>query len=70
MTPEEWDDYIRDKRPEPGTFTKNEHWGDRGFPYGDEANYKTRQGIIDMPEDQLTHQAFFRGWMDARKELG
>ena len=70
MTPEEWDIFIADKRPEPGTYSKNEDWGERGFPYGEEANYTYRQGIIDMPEDQLTHQAFFRGWMDARKELG
>ena len=70
MTPEEWDIHIKDKRPEPGTYSKNEDWGPRGFPYGDEANYSYRQGIIDMPEDQLINSPAFKGWMAARKELG
>jgi len=62
MTPEEWDIYISDKRPEPGTYAKNEHWGDRGFPYG--VDYEYRSGIIDMPEESLTKQAFFRGFKE------
>jgi len=70
MTPEEWDDYIKDKRPEPGTYAKNEDWGERGFPYGDEANYTYRQGIKDMPNEELNNSPFFKGWMAARKELG
>jgi len=60
MTPEEWDIYIADKRPEPGTYSKNEDWGERGFPYG--ADYKTRDGAIDIPEDSLASQAFYKGW--------
>ena len=60
MTPEEWDIYIADKRPEPGTYSKNEDWGDRGFPYG--SDYKTRDGAIDIPEDSLASQAFHKGW--------
>ena len=60
MTPEEWDIYIADKRPEPGTYSKNEDWGERGFPYG--ADYKTREGAIDIPEDSLASQAFYKGW--------
>ena len=60
MTPEEWDIYIADKRPEPGTYSKNEDWGDRGFPYG--SDYKTRDGAIDIPEDSLASQAFYKGW--------
>ena len=62
MTPEEWDIYIADKRPEPGTYSKNEDWGDRGFPYG--VDYEYRSGIIDMPEESLTKQAFFRGFKE------
>ena len=61
MTPEEWDIYIADKRPEPGTYAKNEHWGSKGFPYG--VDYEYRSGIIDMPEESLTQQAFFKGWV-------
>ena len=60
MTPEEWDIYIADKKPEPGTYSKNEDWGDRGFPYGND--YKTRDGAIDIPEDSLASQAFYKGW--------
>jgi len=60
MTPEEWDDYTRNMKPEPGTYAKNEDWGERGFPYG--ADYTYRQGAIEMPEDPLTSQAFNRGW--------
>ena len=60
MTPEEWDIYIADKRPEPGTYSKNEDWGERGFPYG--VDYKTRDGAIDIPEDSLASQAFYKGW--------
>ena len=52
MTPEEWDDYTRNMKPEPGTYAKNEDWGERGFPYG--ADYTYRQGAIEMPEDPLT----------------
>ena len=65
MTPEEWDIYIADKRPEPGTYSKNEDWGDRGFPYG--SDYKTRDGAIDIPEDSLASQAFYKGWFAGGK---
>ena len=60
MTPEEWDIYIADKKPEPGPYSKNEDWGARGFPYGND--YKTRDGAIDIPEDSLASQAFYKGW--------
>ena len=62
MTPEEWDIYIADKRPEPGTYSKNEDWGDRGFPYG--SDYKTTEGPIDFPEDSLTTQAMHKGFKE------
>ena len=62
MTPEEWDIYIADKRPEPGTYSKNEDWGDRGFPYG--SDYKTREGPIDFPEDSPTTQAMHKGFKE------
>jgi len=62
MTPEEWDDYTRNMKPEPGTYAKNEDWGERGFPYG--ADYTYRQGSIDIPEDSLTSQAIHRGWKE------
>ena len=65
MTPEEWDIYIADKRPEQGTYAENEHWGERGFPYG--VDYEYRTGIIDMPEESLTEQAFFRGWVEGAR---
>ena len=62
MTPEEWDIYIADKRPEPGTYSKNEDWGEKGFPYG--SDYKTREGPIDFPEDSLTTQAMHKGFKE------
>ena len=62
MTPEEWDDYTRNMKPEPGTYAKNEDWGERGFPYG--ADYTYRQGAIPMPEDPLTSQAIHKGWKE------
>ena len=62
MTPEEWDDYTRNMKPEPGTYAKNEDWGERGFPYG--ADYTYRQGSIDIPEDSLTSQAIHKGWKE------
>jgi len=62
MTPDEWDVYIADKRPEPGTYSKNEDWGDRGFPYG--SDYKTTEGPIDFPEDSLTTQAMHKGFKE------
>ena len=62
MTPEEWDIYIVDKRPEPGTYSKNEDWGEKGFPYG--SDYKTREGPIDFPEDSLTTQAMHKGFKE------
>ena len=62
MTPEEWDDYTRNMKPEPGTYAKNEDWGERGFPYG--ADYTYRQGAIEMPEDPLTSQAIRKGWKE------
>ena len=61
-TPEEWDIYIADKKPEPGTYSKNEDWGERGFPYG--VDYKTREGPIDFPEDSLTSQAMYKGFKE------
>jgi hypothetical protein len=61
-TPEEWDIYIADKKPEPGTYSKNEDWGERGFPYG--VDYKTREGPIDFPEDSLTSQAMHKGFKE------
>jgi len=62
MTPEEWDDYSRNLKPEPGTYSKNEDWGERGFPYG--SDYITREGAIDFPEDSLTTQAMHRGFKE------
>ena len=62
ITPEEWDIYITDKKPEPGTYSKNEDWGERGFPYG--VDYKTREGPIDFPEDSLTSQAMYKGFKE------
>jgi hypothetical protein len=62
MTPGEWDTFIADKRPEPGTYSKNEDWGERGFPYG--ADYKTTEGPIDFPEDSLTTQAMHKGFKE------
>jgi len=62
MTPEEWDDYTRNMKPEPGTYAKNEDWGERGFPYG--ADYTYRQGSIDIPEDSLTSQVIHKGWKE------
>jgi|TARA_R110000824_G_scaffold391979_1_gene590110 hypothetical protein len=62
MTPEEWDDYIKDKRPEPGTYSKNEDWGPRGFPYG--PDYKYREGRKDMPNEELIKSAAFKGWKE------
>ena len=62
MTPEEWDIYIADKRPEPGTYSKNEDWGEKGFPYG--SDYKTREGPIDFPDDSLTTKAMHKGFKE------
>ena len=68
MTPEEWDDYSRNLKPEQGSFSKNEtdeSWGERGFPYGPDYTY--RQGNLDMPEESLSKQAFFKGWVAGDK---
>ena len=62
MTPEEWDIYIADKKPEPGTYSKNEDWGEKGFPYG--SDYKTREGPIDFPDDSLTTKAMHKGFKE------
>ena len=62
MTPEEWDIYIADKRPEPGTYSKNENWGPRGFPYG--PDYKYREGRKDMPTEELIRTPEFKGWKE------
>jgi hypothetical protein len=60
MTPEEWDDYTRNMKPEPGTFAKGEDWGDKGFPYG--ADYKYREGNKDT--DEISDPAFLKGWVE------
>jgi len=60
MTPEEWDDYTRNMKPEPGTFAKGEDWGDKGFPYG--ADYKYREGNKDT--DEISDPAFLKGWIE------
>ena len=62
MTPEEWDDYTLNMKPEPGSFAEGEDWGEKGFPYG--SDYKTREGPIDFPEDSPTTQAMHKGFKE------
>ena len=57
MTPEEWDNYIVGMKPIPGSYSKNESWGNREFPYGNQ--YKYRDGPID---DIDTADPVYKGW--------
>ena len=63
MTPEEWDDYTRNMKPEPGSFAEGEDWGEKGFPYG--AEYKYREGNKDSNQALTTQTAAFqKGWVE------
>jgi len=63
MTPEEWDDYTRNIKPEPGSFAEGEDWGEKGFPYG--AEYKYREGNKDSNQALTTQTAsFLKGWVE------
>ena len=63
MTPEEWDNYIVGMKPIPGSYSKNESWGNREFPYGNQ--YKYRDGPID---DIDTADPVYKGWTKAGHE--
>jgi len=63
MTPEEWDDYTLNMKPEPGSFAEGEDWGEKGFPYG--ADYKYREGNKDSNQALTTQTAsFLKGWVE------
>ena len=63
MEPEEWDIFIEGKKPVPGTYSKNETWGDREFPYGNE--YKYRMGPAEDTFHGGTTDPIYKGWTRA-----
>ena len=63
MEPEEWDIFIEGKKPVPGTYSKNETWGDREFPYGNE--YKYRMGPSEDTFHGGTTDPIYKGWTRA-----
>ena len=66
MTPEEWDMFIEGKKPVPGSYSKNETWGNREFPYGNQYTY--RQGPVDDVFFGGTTDPVFKGWTKAGYE--
>ena len=63
VEPEEWDIFIEGKKPVPGTYSKNETWGDREFPYGNE--YKYRMGPAEDTFHGGTTDPIYKGWTRA-----
>ena len=63
MTPEEWDIFIEGKKPVPGSYSKNETWSGREFPYGN--NYTYRQGPDDDTFLGGTTDPIYKGWTKA-----
>ena len=66
MTPEEWDIFIEGKKPLPGSYSKNETWGDREFPYGNQYSY--REGPLDDVFFGGTADPIYKGWTKAGYE--
>jgi len=66
MEPEEWDIFIEGKKPVPGTYSRNETWGAREFPYGNE--YKYRSGPAEDTFHGGTTDPFYKGWTKAGME--
>ena len=63
MTPEEWDMFIVGKKPVPGSYSKNESWSGREFPYGN--HYTYRQGPVDDTFLGGTTDPIYKGWTKA-----
>ena len=66
MTPEEWDLFIVGKKPVPGSYSRNESWSGREFPYGN--HYTYRQGPVDDTFLGGTTDPIFKGWTKAGSE--
>ena len=66
MTPEEWDIFIEGKKPVPGSYSANENWSGKEFPYGNQYTY--RQGPVSDDFGVDTSDPIYKGWTKAGYE--